>query len=119
MFHDVTSVTLHSALDGLSLRKRVIADNVANINTPGFLAGKVQFEEALAAAVREGSLQPGTGPAPATTARSLEPTREDGNNVNLDRETLDDIETGLRYSLALRAVDSEFALLRSSMRTHG
>ena len=35
------------ALDALSLRQRVIADNIANVNTPGFLAGRVQFEDAL------------------------------------------------------------------------
>ena len=35
-----------------------------------------------------------------TTARSLEPTRTNGNNVNLDNETLVGVETGLRYQLA-------------------
>ena len=113
MFDDVTSVTLHTALDALALRKRVTADNVANIQTPGFLAGKVDFEDALAAAVRGG----GDVTKAVTVGRSLEPTREDGNNVNLDRETLEDIETGLSYSLALRAVDHEFSMIRTSLRT--
>ena len=113
MFNDVTSVSLHSALDGLALRQRVIADNISNINTPGFLAGKVQFEDALRSAIAQRA--PGT--AEASTARSLEPTREDGNNVNLDRETLDNVETGLSYQLALRAMDQQYGLLRSALRT--
>jgi flagellar basal-body rod protein FlgB len=109
---DVTSVALHSALSGLALRQRVIADNIANINTPGYHAKKVQFESALAGAVTDG-----TGGAAATVERSLEPTRLDGNNVNLDEETLSNVDTGLRYQLMLRAVDSKFGLLRDALRT--
>lgn len=113
MFDDVTSVTLHSALRGLAARQRVTADNVANINTPGFLAGRVSFEDELRQAVSDGQ-PPDVAPV---VQRSLEPTRLDGNNVNLDTETLTDIETGLRYQLVTRAMDHEFSLLRASMRT--
>ncbi|MFP5346363.1 MAG: flagellar basal body rod protein FlgB, partial [Actinomycetes bacterium] len=108
----VTSVALHSALTGLAARQRTIADNVANIQTPGFLAGRVQFEDALRSAVGSGS-----GTAAPSVARSLEPTREDGNNVNLDHETLSNVDTGLRYQLMTKAVDDRFSLLRASVRT--
>ena len=40
MFDDVASVTMRSALDGLATRQRVIADNIANVQTPGFRAGR-------------------------------------------------------------------------------
>ncbi|GAA2579594.1 flagellar basal body rod protein FlgB [Dactylosporangium fulvum] len=112
MFEDVTSVTLHSALTGLARRQRVIADNIANIETPGFLAGRVQFEDALRTAVEAG--EPGS--APVRVARSLEPTRENGNNVNLDREVLSNVDTGLRYQTMLRATDDKFVLLRTAIR---
>ena len=112
MFEDVTSVTLHSALDGLSKRQRVIADNIANIQTPGFLAGRVSFEDALLTAVKAGD--PAT--TPIAVARSLEPTREDGNNVNLDHEVLSNVDTSLRYQTMLRATDDKFVLLRSVIR---
>jgi flagellar basal-body rod protein FlgB len=104
---------ISSALDGLAARQRAIADNIANINTPGFLAGKVQFEDALASAVADGD----TSRSVTSIDRSLEPTREDGNNVNLDSETLLNVDTGLRYSLMLRAADHEYGVLRASMRT--
>lgn len=113
MFDDITMSAIRGALDGLAARQRTIADNVANINTPGFLAGRVEFESALKDAVAHGSARP----VAPTVARSLEPTREDGNNVNLDRETLLNVDTGLRYSLMLRAADHEFGLLRSSLRS--
>lgn len=112
MFDSVTYVAMNTALDGLSLRQRVIADNIANIQTPGFQARRVAFEESLAQAVAGGS-----GAVTPTVARSLEPTREDGNNVNLDTETLLNIDTNLRYQLATRAVDGTFSKLRTAMRT--
>ncbi len=113
MFDDVTSVALRSALTGLSMRQRTIADNVANINTPLYLAGRVDFESALRSAVADGQ----TTRVTPTASRSLEPTREDGNNVNLDQETLSGIETNLRYQLTLRAVDERGKLVRTALGT--
>ncbi|NTW41023.1 MAG: flagellar biosynthesis protein FlgB [Cellulomonadaceae bacterium] len=112
MFDSVSSVAMSSALDGLALRQRVIADNVANIQTPGFLAGRVSFESALASAVDSGS-----GAATITTGRSTGATRIDGNNVNLDEETLSNIDTQLRYQLATQAMNAEFSNLRIAMKS--
>jgi flagellar basal-body rod protein FlgB len=72
----------------------------------------VQFEDALASSVRAGN-----GSAAATTQRSLEPTRLDGNNVNLDTETLSNVDTVLRYQFAARAVEGTFSGVRTAMRT--
>ena len=112
MFDSVSYVAANSALDGLALRQRVIADNIANINTPGYLAKRVSFEAALADAVQDGS-----GAATPEVAPSLEPTRMNGNNVNLDAETLLNIDTNLRYQLATQIVDGKFSSLRVAMRT--
>ncbi|MCI1674704.1 MAG: flagellar biosynthesis protein FlgB [Ancrocorticia sp.] len=111
MFDSVAYRAMNTALDGLALRQRVIADNVANIQTPNFHAGRVQFEDALAEAVDSGS-----GEVPLRVAQSLEPTRTNGNNVNLDTETLLNIDTNLRYALATQAVDGEFTSIRTAIR---
>ena len=111
MFSSVSFVAMNSALDGLALRQRVIADNVANIQTPGFLAGRVSFEDSLAQAVSGGR-----GAVTSVQSRSTDPTRVDGNNVNLDQETLLNVETNLRYQLATQAVDGTFSKLRTAMR---
>ena len=113
VFDDVASVTEHFALDALAKRQRAIADNISNIETPGFLAGRVSFEDSLRAALRDGGDPAGVMP---TVARSLEPTREDGNNVNLDHETIANVDTNLRYELMLRAYDDRFGLLRTAIR---
>ena len=113
MFSDVTSSALHTALSGLAYRQRVIATNIANVETPGFRAGKVQFEQALSAALADGSSPDQVEP---TFARSLEPTRLNGSNVNLDEESLSSLDTNMRYQLALRAMDSKFGLLSTVIK---
>lgn len=53
---DVTSTTIEHALRGLALRADVRADNIANANTPGFVAGRVDFESTLRSALADGEL---------------------------------------------------------------
>ena len=112
MFDSVSSVALRSALDGLAARQRATADNIANINTPHYLAARVGFEDELRSAVASGS-----GSAATTMSRSVAPTREDGNNVNLDAETLSNIDTQLRYQLVTQAVDGKYSSITSALRT--
>jgi flagellar basal-body rod protein FlgB len=114
MIGDVTSSALHSALSGLAQRQRVTADNIANLQTPGFLAGRVDFESGLQSALSSGQSPTVSG---GTVSRSMEPTRTDGNNVNLDAETVIATETGLRYQLALNALDGKYDVMRTSLRT--
>ena len=125
MFDSVTSSVLKTAMDGLAERQRVTADNIANINTPQFLAGRVGFEDALRQAVDAGQGFDGETKArisqvaladaatQPTVSRSLEPTRTDGNNVNLDHEVISNIDTQLRYSLMIRAMDDQYSSIRA------
>lgn len=65
------------ALEAASTRHRVLADNLANVNTPGFRRGEVQFESLLARAL--------DGPQP------LELTRTDPRHLPArGRVTLED-----------------------------
>ena len=112
MLDSVTSLALTSALDGLALRQRTIASNIANINTPDYHAKVVSFENALAKSVADGN-----GVSAATTERSLEPTLLNGNNVNLDSETVANIDALLRYQFAAKAVEGPISSIRAAMKT--
>jgi flagellar basal-body rod protein FlgB len=111
---DATSTALHAALSGLAQRQRVTADNIANVQTPGFLAGVVDFESSLRGALSNGDTPAISG---GTVLRSLQPTNTNGNNVNLDQETVTATETGLRYQLALNALDGKYNVMRTALRT--
>ncbi|GAA2751311.1 flagellar basal body rod protein FlgB [Amnibacterium kyonggiense] len=113
MFDSVTINALTSAMDGLALRQRTIAQNIANVNTPNYHAKIVSFENALAQSVAGG----GDGTASATTTTSEAPTQQNGNNVSLDSETLNNIETVLRYQFATRAVNMDFSATQAAMKT--
>ncbi len=113
MFDDVASSALQVALNGLAVRQHAIANNIANVNTPGFRAQKVQFEQALQDALANGGALNQVKP---TVATSLEPTQLNGNNVNLDEETLSNVNTGLAYQLALRALDSKYNELHTVIK---
>ncbi len=111
LFDSVTSLSLESALDALSLRQRAIANNIANVNTPGYQARRVQFEAALSRSIEQGG-----GQVEASISNSLEPTRLDGSNVNLDTETLSNIDTMLRYQFASQAASGPFNSIRTALR---
>ena len=113
MFDDLSSSALRVAVNGLSARQNAIANNIANIETPGFRARKVKFEEALQGAVARGESPSGVTPSELS---SLEPTRLNGSNVNLDQETLSHIDTTMRYQLTLRALDGKYSLLREAIK---
>ncbi len=110
--NDITMTAVQVALRGLAMRQRAIADNIANVETPGFLANRVDFEDSLRAAIA------GRSPSAASmsTTKSLDPTNLTGNNVRLDAETVGMIDTNLRYQLAIEAANAKFRLLRTSIK---
>ncbi len=118
---------LQAALEGLSTRQRTIADNVANVDTPQFKASRVSFETSLKQAigtndqplpmfkVKDAVQGPGDAPTeikPSVTVESETSRRNDGNNVDVDREMLDLTDTNLRFNAVVSSVSSKLQILR-------
>jgi flagellar basal-body rod protein FlgB len=108
---DSTASAIYAALNGLAARQRVIADNVANVETPGYIAGKVSFEDSLRAAIADGN----TATTSVSTVRSADPVNPNGNNVSLDKEVVSLTDTDLRYQLMVQALNQKFGLLRTAI----
>ena len=114
MIGDATSAALHAALSGLAQRQRVTADNIANINTPGFLAGRVDFESSLQGRPRATARRPRVN---GGTRRPLARADQHQRQQRQPRqETVIATETGLRYQLALNALDGKYNVLRTSLQ---
>ncbi|MFP3905093.1 MAG: flagellar basal body rod protein FlgB, partial [Armatimonadota bacterium] len=84
MLTDLTAEALERGLDGAHRRQRVIAQNLANIETPGYRAKSVDFEEQLAEAINGRREQRASGERPslqcqATVGFRNTPARGDGN----------------------------------------
>jgi flagellar basal-body rod protein FlgB len=103
---------LHSALNGLMTRQSVIADNIANASTPGYQANQVDFETALRDALNNDTAAPMD---PATVSPTNDPSNQDGNNVNLEAETMSLSETELRYQAVVNAINGQFSILKTSI----
>jgi flagellar basal-body rod protein FlgB len=109
---DPVGAALGSALDGLALRQRVIADNVANMDTPGFIASTVDFEGSLRSALSESMTE---GDVSSTVSASTALPGADGNNVDLGTETLNAMQSTFRYQLVSRAVGDRAALVTTAI----
>lgn len=116
----VVEGALHVALRGLSLRQRIIADNVANNDTPGFKARTVHFEDQLRRALdgiqanraANGHALLQAVPPKIDVAENLV-ARMDQSSVDLDRELLAMTETAMRYNAVARAMSERLALYRT------
>jgi flagellar basal-body rod protein FlgB len=111
--NDVTIDALQGLLRGLAQRQRTISDNIANIETPNYKAQRVEFENALADALRRG----GNANIRPSIVPTNDPSLPNGNNVSIDQEIVLLQDTQLRYQLAIEALTSKMNLIRSSMRS--
>ena len=114
MLDDVSISALSAALRGLSERQRAISDDIANVNTPFYTARSVAFEDSLRTALKGGDDPAGVTP---TVTASQAPAGLNGNNVDLQAETVASVDTELAYQLALRATGDRFSLVRAAIRT--
>lgn len=109
---DLTMRAIQASLDGLAARQRLTAENIANAEVPGYLASRVDFESSLREAIETGDFSD----LSHVTTTSLAPTGLNGNNVNLDEESITNIDTGLRFQMMTEAMNAKFHLLKTSMR---
>ena len=108
---DLTMRAMQQAMRGLSVQRQGIQDNIANSETPGFLANTTSFQQSLADAI--GGQQPES--MKVTSGRSATPTNQNGNNVALDAEFVNLSENQLNQQLAVEALNAKYRLLRTAI----
>ncbi len=112
MLNDVTSLALSTALSALSQQQRVNANNIANLETPGFQASRVSFEDSLRSAVASGN--------PTSAKVSVTPSGDasgvNGNNVSLNEEIVDAQKSNTQYQLLTTAISAKFDLISDAIK---
>jgi flagellar basal-body rod protein FlgB len=117
---------LKRALTVYAERHQVVADNIANVETPGYQAREYRFEEYLRGAehrlqgtrTRPGHLAiGGRDPATAEGREALQESDFDNgvNNVDIDREMTGLVTADLSYRLATRLLSMKYRLLRGAI----
>lgn len=109
---DLTMQAIQGSLDGLAARQRIIAQNLANSETPGYTAQTVSFEDSLSSAISNGD----PTQASVTTGVTSDPANINGNNVSVDNETLGLVDVGLRYQMMAEAMNNKFRVLHDALR---
>jgi len=96
---------IKSGLDATDLRSKTIANNIANINTPGYKRKYVSFEETLNSVNKKGKVE--VKEDKATTMRT------DGNNVDLENEKVNQAATTLMYNGLVSVTNTKLAIAKS------
>jgi flagellar basal-body rod protein FlgB len=105
---DVTSSALEVAIQGTEQRQGVLANNLANVNTPNFKRSDVSFQGALASALQSsnGDTSVVDNTAFTTSTDSSTSMRADGNNVDVDVESANLAKNQLLFD-SVMAIDSK------------
>jgi flagellar basal-body rod protein FlgB len=112
--------TLESFLRLTVSREKAISANMANVDTPGYRTHDINFQQELNRAVSysdaEWQGEPGAAQlSPTATEVPGLMERADGNNVDIDRESLVMAETQLQYQMGIQLIKRQFHQILSAI----
>ncbi|MBB6674589.1 flagellar basal body rod protein FlgB [Cohnella nanjingensis] len=122
---------LQGALDAASMRQRVFANNIANVDTPNYKRSDVAFEELLTQEMNNGTAAQlsgfrtdarhipigASGPIPGAQVLTDETSaiNNSRNNVDIDKEMSLLAENQLRYNLFIQQLNHDVKMMRTGM----
>ena len=111
---DNTQLALERAISGASMRQSVLANNLANAETPGFHRMDLDFHDALAQAMKtsDGSVIEATNFTPKQDPQTM---RADGNGVDVDTESAAMAKNGLEYEALVSVAKARIQIVQSAM----
>lgn len=134
IFDSPTQYLLNKGLDAASDRNRVIADNIANVDTPGFKRREVIFEENIQKVLEKNKnsvklrttdlrhmqiKEKDTQIEPEIRTLKELSYRNDGNNVDIDVETAKMAKNKIFYDALGQSMSNEIRLLRMAITGRG
>jgi len=128
LFESKTLNAMESYMDRLSQRHKIVASNLANIDTPGYKTKEITFH----ATMDELLTEPSSGKLRMTRERHIEGEafgplanmafepqglieRADRNNVDIDREMMKISETSFGYSMMTQMLRGKYHKLTNSI----
>ena len=98
------------ALSLRSERQRLIASNIANADTPGYVSRDFNFAQALRDAT-------GARSEPNLLYASASQTNLDRNTVDMDRERASFADNSIKYESTLRFINASVRTLSDAMKS--
>ena len=105
---DAVSTSLERYMDLVSMRQKLVSSNIANADTPGYKTQDLDFQASFRSMLDGGT--------PKELAVPNLTTRNDGNNVDLDREARLLAENALRFNVASSLVKSQIQQVKSAIK---
>lgn len=108
-----------SAIDRLSgylsfhlQRQKVIAGNLANIDTPGYRAQELDFEEEMRTEIKDGHKETSWSIRTSSRVQDDEVPDQDGNSVSLEAQLAKSGANKLRYNLISEMLRRKLGMLK-------
>jgi flagellar basal-body rod protein FlgB len=105
---DSLTNSLETYMDLLSMRQKLVSSNIANADTPGYKTQDFDFQSSFQSMLDGGSPQ-------QANVTGLE-TKNDGNNVDLDREARLLAENSMRFSVASGLMKSAILQVKEAIK---
>ena len=99
---------LERYMDTLSMRQKLVSSNIANADTPGYKTQDLDFQTAFQSALDGGTPQP----VPVSGLA----VKNDGNNVDLDREARLLAENSMRFNVASNLMRSAIQQVKEAIK---
>lgn len=126
---------LHRTMDTSMLRQNVIANNISNANTPNFKRSEVNFESRLAYALESSAQKPRfqerltnerhipfhrpldyRDVRPRRVLDYMTTSKNNGNNVDIEVESMNLLSNQLAYQMMTRSVADSFGRINLVLR---
>lgn len=116
---DSSTNLLEKMMNVSATKHKVIANNIANVNTPGYKRMEVSFEDQLSRAIQD---------IPVAKLTTLQPKivvskdkegsgniRNDGNNVNIDSEVTSLLKNTGIYNVYTQLLGKKMEMVKSAI----
>ncbi len=126
---------LQRTMDVGLIRRDVIANNIANAETPNFKRTDVNFEASLSRALASENEPPGleakmsssrhipfnrpvsyTSVKPRFVLDYLTQTKNNGNNVDIEQESMESVKNQMMYELMTESISNQFKRINMVLR---
>ncbi len=109
---------LEKMLDVSAIKHKVIANNIANINTPGYKKMEISFSDQLDKAIKDTSMNKFDTIQPKIIIAENdknETIRNDGNNVDMDKEISALMKNTSSYNIYSQLLAKKMELVKSAI----
>ncbi len=107
---------LSKLLDLTFVKNKVIANNIANVNTPGYRKLEVTFQEKLQEAIKSKKVEKINNVTEKISFSNNAINRKNGSNVDMDRELVEFYKSSDRHKISLDIISKKFKGLISAIQ---